>query len=316
MEFSTSIETRRPQLARSATPRDRFFRVLLIVFLLPLCTFKTTGCSSVSGSSPNLTIVGIKDLGTIPTNPDILGRDGGYSALFQGYSVWLYGDTFLANPNAEGFSLISDSWSYTSDLNAQSGIAGFKEQLDSAGAPTMILPETPTEQAFNATHNGTNCQQQPCGARWALWPASVVVDSATGHALAFYGLVYSLPGAFNFKGLGSSVATWQSLQQQPQRPTFNPPVVPAHPDLLFNQNEPAFGSSSLISGGMLYVYGCGIPSSGTDKGCRLGKVAPSNVLDRNAWSYYAGNGTWSSQITDAVPAFIGSSIVSVAAIHL
>jgi hypothetical protein len=49
----------------------------------------------------------------IPTNPDILGRDGGYSALFGGYSVWLYSDTFLAKPNAENFTLISNSWSYS-----------------------------------------------------------------------------------------------------------------------------------------------------------------------------------------------------------
>jgi hypothetical protein len=55
-----------------------------------------------------------------------LGRDGGYSAVFQGYSVWLYRDTFLAVPNAKGFTLISDSWSYTKDLNAQNGITGFR----------------------------------------------------------------------------------------------------------------------------------------------------------------------------------------------
>jgi hypothetical protein len=75
----------------------------------------------------NLNVVQVTDLGTIATNPDILGRDGGDSALFGGYSVWLYSDTFLARPNAEDFSLSSDSWLYTSDLNAQGGIAGFAE---------------------------------------------------------------------------------------------------------------------------------------------------------------------------------------------
>jgi len=142
--------------------------------------------------------------------------------------------------------------------------------------------------------------------------ASIVVDPATGQALVFYELVHAQPGDFNFQGIGSSVATWLSLQRQPTRPTINPPVVAAHPDLLFSENEPAFGSASLIANGMLYVYGCGIPTSGTDKGCRLGKVAPANVLNRSAWSYYAGNGKWSSQIGDAVPAFIGDSILSVA----
>jgi hypothetical protein len=296
--------------ARLAPRSGRRWLSLFCFLLLAFAAFAASGCSYVSGLSPNVTIVSVTDLGPLPTNPDILGRDGGYSALFQGYSVWLYGDTFLAQPNAGGFTLISDSWSYTSDLSAQDGITGFREPLDSAGAPTMILPETSAEQAFNAAHNGPNCQQ-PCGARWALWPASVVVDPATNQALIFYMLVSAAPGNFNFQSVGYSVASWQSLQQQPQRPTINPPVVPAHPDLLFSQNEPPFGSASLITGGMLYVYGCGNPGNGFDKGCRLGKVAPDNVLNRSAWSFYADSGNWSSQLSDALPVFNGDSILSV-----
>jgi len=81
----------------------------------------TSGCNHIALTSPSPMVVGAKDLGPIATNPDILGRDGGYSALFQGESVWIYGDTFLAHPDAEGFTLISDSWSYTSDLTAENG---------------------------------------------------------------------------------------------------------------------------------------------------------------------------------------------------
>jgi len=171
------------------------------------CGLSSGKSSSDSGSAPNLTVGNVTDLGTIPPNPHILGRDGGYSAVFQGYSVWLYGDTFLAIPNAEDFTLISDSWSYTKDLNAQDGITGFQERLDSVGAPTMILPETPDEQAYNAAHNSNRCQQQPCGARWALWPGSIVVDPVSGNALIFYSLVSALPGNFNFQAVGNSVAT-------------------------------------------------------------------------------------------------------------
>lgn len=176
----------------------------------------------------------------------------------------------------------------------------------------MILPETPAEQAFNAAHYGSNCQRQPCGARWALWPASVIVDPASGRALIFYMLVYALPGSFNFQAIGNSVATWQSMNSQPQRPTISLPVVPDHPDILFGQNEPSFGSASLINGGVLYVYGCGLPSSGSEKGCRLGRVSSANVTDRSAWTYYAGNGMWSSRIGDAITVFAGDNILSVA----
>lgn len=279
--------------------------------LVLLLTILLCGCNSNPGPAPALIVSNVTDLGTIPTSPAILGRDGAYSALFQGYSVWLYGDTFLSNSNAEGFGLISDSWSFTTDLNAQDGITGFQERLDSAGAPTMVLVETAEEQAFNAAHNGTPCAEQPCGARWALWPSSIVTDTSSSHALVFYMVVYAQPGSFNFQGNGNSVAVWQNFQQLPQRPNFNPPIVANHPDLMFNENEPNFGTAALISGGTLYVYGCGTPSNGGDKGCRLARVQPGSVQNPSAWSFYAGNNQWSSQVEDAVSVFTGSSIASV-----
>jgi hypothetical protein len=283
----------------------------LLLVLLVISIAGSSSCSSNSGPPPSGTVVTATDLGTIPTNPEILGRDGAYSALFQGYSVWLYGDTFLAKPNAENRTLISDSWSYTTDLNAGNGITGFEERLDSAGAPAMILTETPAEQTFNQAHNGDPCQEQPCGARWALWPSSIVTDPTSNQALVFYMVVYAQPGNFNFQGIGESVALWQHFQQQPQRPTFTPPMVPNHPDLMFTEKEPTFGTAAFISSGTLYVYGCGTPSNGSDKGCRLARVDPANVQNRNAWTFYAGNGDWSSQEADAVSVFTGGSIMSV-----
>jgi len=290
--------------------QSRFLRILTPSLSAWFVILGLSGCnvfpSPSSGPPPALSVVQATDLGPIPTNPDILGRDGGYSALFQGSSVWLYGDTFIAKANAEDQTLLSDSWSFTRDLNAQAGITGFQERLDSAGAPTMILPLTPAEQAFNLAHNVNNCQAQPCGARWALWPSSIVVNPSDGTALIFYMVVSAQPGNFNFQGIGTSVATWQNIQQQPQRPALNPPIVTDHPDLLFTQNEPTFGSASFISNGALYAYGCGYNS-----GCQLGKVDPSSAQDRSAWSFYAGNGNWSAQIGDAVSVFNDANILSV-----
>jgi len=288
-------------------------RPVLFVALL-LASTAAAGCGGSSGPSgppPQLLVAQAADLGAIPTNPDILGRDGAYSALFQGASVWLYGDTFIARADAQNRTLLSDSWSFTTDLNAQLGITGFQEHLDSTGAPTMILPETPAEQAFNQAHNVNNCQAQPCGARWALWPGAIVVNPADNTALIFYTVVSAQPGAFNFQGLGTSVATWQSLQSTPQRPNLNPPIVADHPDLMFTQNEPGFGSAAFLSSGTLYVYGCGVGTNGADKGCRLGRVAPSSAQDRSAWTFYAGNGNWSSQVSDSVSVFSGDNILSV-----
>jgi len=276
-----------------------------------LSVFAMAACNSNPGPPLALKVVSATDLGTIPTNPDILGRDGAYSAVFQGYSVWLYGDTFLAKPNADGRTLISDSWSYTTDLTAQGGIAGFHERLDPSGAPSMILVETPAEYAFNQAHNGNPCQVQPCGARWALWPSSLVPDPSSNQALVFYMVVYALPGAFNFRGAGVSVAVWHDFTQQPQRPNFNPPIVANHPDLMFNQNEPAFGSASFIRDGTLYIYGCGIPGNSSNAGCRLARMDPSSVLDRSAWTFYAGGVTWSSNVGDAISVIPEANILSV-----
>lgn len=279
---------------------------LPFAFLLALLA---AGCGSQyasSGPPPGL-VVKATDTGTLQTTSTILGRDGGYSGVFQGNEIWLYGDTFLASPDAQGQSLLSDTWSFSTNL---SSIAGFQERVDSVGAPTMILSLTADEQAFNLAHSGNPCQQQPCGARFALWPGPIVVDPGTNHALIFYSLVSALPGAFNFQGLGNSIATWQDFSGQPQRPAINPIVVAGHPDLLFSQDEPGFGSAALIQSGTLYAYGCGNKDP-ADKGCRLGRVDPAHVLDRTAWTFFAGNGTWSAQLSNAVPVFTGDDIMNV-----
>ena len=308
-------QTFRPGRSERVGWQSRSWMIRSRLLPMSLLILGLGGCNHVSSTSPGpppqLSIANATDLGPIPTNPDILGRDGAYSALFQGYSVWLYGDTFLAKANAEDFTLISDSWSFTTDLNAQGGISGFREREDSAGAPTMILPETPAEQAFNQAHNVNNCQAQPCGARWALWPASMVVNPADNSALIFYMVVMAQPGAFNFQGIGNSVALWHNFQQQPQRPSRNPPIVAGHADLIFTESEPNFGSASFISNGTLYAYGCGVPDNGADKGCRVGRADPANAQDPSAWTFYAGNGNWSSEVSDAISVFSGANILSV-----
>jgi hypothetical protein len=285
-------------------------------FLAALClaccsVLAISGCSFYpsgnSGPAADVTVVQSTDLGAIGSNPKILGRDGSYSGVFGGYAVWLYGDTFLANPNAEGQTLISDSWAFTSDFNAQDGITGFQEREDSVGAPTMFLQLTATEQAFNAAHAGNPCQQQPCGARWALWPGAMVADPTRNRALVFYQLVSAQPGNFNFQTVGYSVATWQNFADLPQRPTINPAAE--HPDLLFTQNQPSFGSAALMDADTLYAYGC--YNSNFSVPCVVGRVSLADVTDLSEWTFYAGNGNWSSQLSDATWVFTANHILNV-----
>lgn len=276
------------------------------------CLVGVFGCSLYPGRNAGpaaaVSVVQTTDLGTIATNPKIVGRDGGYSGVFGGYAVWVFGDTFLTNPNAEGQTLISDSWAYTSDLNAHDGVGGFQEREDGTGAPTMLLTLSAAEQAFNNAHQGNPCQQTPCGARWALWPGAIVPDPARNRALVFYQLVSAQPGNFNFQAVGHSVASWQNFTDLPQRPRIN--AGAEHPDLLFNQNEPGFGSAALVDGETLYAYGC--YSSNFSVPCVLGRVPLGSETERSAWTFYAGNGNWSSQVSDAMWVFTGNNILNVA----
>ena len=272
--------------------------VSLLLFALTWCA----GCGNLagprgpSGPGPDLTVIQAADVGTVQQGAQVGGRDGGASTLFQGHSVWLYSDTFLGHPNSQGYTLISDSWAWTSDLTVGGGITGFQQQVDATGDPTMFLPLTPAEVQYNADHS----------ARWALWLASIVVDSARNRALIFYNYTYADPNGFSH--LGTSVATWAGIGQTPVRPTIDASAV--HPDLLFGQNEPDFGGATLMVNGTLYAYSCG-KSSHYDKPCLLGRVDPAKVWDRSAWTYYAGNGNWSTDVNAASVLFAGLDILSV-----
>jgi Domain of unknown function (DUF4185) len=275
-----------------------------------LCGCGARGSRSSTSLTQALSVHAI-DMGTLATNPAIVGRDGGGSSRFQGYSVWLYGDTFLAHPDARGRTFLSNTWSFTHNFDPSGGTKDFEERRDAAQAPTMILEETPAESAFNAAHSGDRCQQRPCGALWDLWPSTIITDPVGNRAFVFYSVVVAMSGDFNFKGAGSSVAIWDHFDELPHRPRFDPPVVPDHPDLLFSQTEPDFGSAAVFVRGVLYVYACGDPIDGLDKSCKLAQVSPASVLDRRTWKFYAGRGQWSSSLGSAVPVFDGNDILSV-----
>ena len=259
------------------------------------------------GPPPDVWVKSATDLGVLETHSSITMRDGGYSTVFNGHSVWLYGDTFLDDENSDGYSLLSNTWSWTDNFDVNNEITGFQERLDDADKPQELLTLTDIEQAFNDLHNGENCEEQPCGARWALWPADIVVDPLTNWAYVFYQKVYAEPGDFNFDRVGHSVALWKEFDTTPERTVFN--RVEQHPTLLFGKSEPSFGSAVLLVDNMLYVYGCDI--DGLVKPCRLARVSVADVLDINAWTYYAGEGNWSIDLTDAKAIFNGNDIMSV-----
>lgn len=269
-----------------------------------------SGCSVLDTDSDldaQLVVQAVADLGVIPTSPSIRGRDGGYSVQFGERSVWVFGDTFLTLETADGTNFPSNTWSWTTDVHGRDGLSEFSERLDAAQAPTRFFPLTDEEHRFNQRHLQSNCQAEPCGARWALWPAVLIHDPTADQVLAFYQKIYAEPGSFNFRGVGYGVALWDAFEHAPTRPVLN--LIPGHPMLLFGADDPAFGSTGFLKEDMLYIYGC--KREGIDKPCRLARVPRQHILDRSAWTYFHYPDQWTSDVTQASRVFSGNDILSI-----
>ncbi len=113
-----------------------------------------------------LRVAAVSDIGTVGQNPIVYGRDGTASALLGGASVWGFGDTAMSRNNCSGTNFISDSLSWTGNLDATHGIRLDHDHLDSCGGFTQFLPFTPFERQYNYTHDQAHCTQQPCGANF------------------------------------------------------------------------------------------------------------------------------------------------------
>ena len=277
--------------------------VLAILHCTWIPTISGQAGSQLQRPSPQVIIEETRDLGTISAPQGIQGRDGGYSARFNGKSIWVYGDTILS----ENAGMHANSWSWTDDLVAGDGIDRFKTSVDPAGTPLPLLLSTEKERAFNRDHLPTKCGKPPCGSRWALWPGALVPDPGRNRLLVFYEKIRVKPGFLNFETAGHSVAVWQKIESPATRPVFN--RVIKHPTLMFDANEPGFGTAAVIVGTRLYIFGC--DTTETAKPCRLARVPLARALDRTAWRFFAASGQWREEIHKSAPVFEGNDILSV-----
>ena len=300
--------------------------MLLALLVIILLIFNPFGCGSSGGGGsspapvvsapeaaseplPVVAIASVRELGPIETSGTILMRDCGYSAQVGGKSVWLFGDTLLDFANEDNTGMLCNSWSSTYDVDAGDGLAGFEERVDDVGAPVPFFPLTEQEQAFNAAHAGTACAEEPCHARWSIWPGTMVVDDLRQLVFAFYHKVYSEVGEFNFRHVGHSIAVWRDLSETAERPVFS--YYDEYPTLFFAEDRDGFGSAAVLVGEDLYVYGCEMLAGDIVKPCRLARVLLADILDREAWAFYAGDGDWSADIGDAAVVFYGNNMMSV-----
>lgn len=237
----------------------------------------------------------VQDLGTLPFDPVIRGRDGGYSTWFAGRSVWVFGDTMLDRQGEDGSGWRTSTFTTTFDNDASDGLGPFVEPLDSLGVPYTFIPYTDEEQAYNDSQTPPQCEHD-CLPTWVIWPADIVVNPLTGDALVFYQKIK------DWENYGSSIAVWHHPDEWPTRPELRPAT--AEPTLLFQDQDIRLSSAAMVHEDWLCAYYC-------HNECRLGRAPLSNPLDRQAWRFYAGNGVWSSAVEDAVAVADTANILKV-----
>src|SRR5262249_21528010 len=133
-------------------------------------------------------------------------------------------------------------------------------------------------------------------------------DATRSRALVFYGLIHAEPGDFNFNGVGQSIAVWSAFDAAPERPEVAPGTE--HPTLLWGENEPAWGTSALIDGDLLYAFACDDDSAALPPPCFLARVPAEDALDRGAWRFFDGS-SWSASMDAKEALFSGAPTISV-----
>lgn len=281
----------------------RYIGVILLNLLLASACF-----AADSASVPPLPkVVSVTSLGTVQQNPVIYGRDGTFSAVINGKSVWTFGDTPMSVPGKLGNFWDDNSLSWTTNLDASKGINLSHDLTDTTGAPAEFLPYLPWEAKYNYEHDNNHCTVKPCGAEFAMWDGPVVNDPARNRTLFYYYELYrGVPGMQGWDTVGGGIAVY-TPGQGIRRPIENRNSKTS--TLLWGQTDEEFNSGALVVDDILYSYGC-IGGFLVDN-CQVAQVPLADALDITKWTYYAGNGVWSTNPADAVTIFQGGAAANV-----
>ncbi len=271
------------------------------------------GGSDSAPTGPAFNIMGTRHLPRIEYDDGVSARDCGYSTMFKGSSVWIFGDTFLSIYNEAGRRLLCNSVASTLDTDAGDGIAAMESLPDNVGSPRQLIPLTASEMAYNERHKGDDCVEPPCNTRYAIWPGAIVAHPQSDLAYIFYHKVHVGAEFLDFQEAGHSVAVWDGSNEPASRATLN--IDPNNPTLLFPIEEAGhhspFGSAALVEEDLLYVYGCEYMADLGTSPCLLGRVPYERVLERSEWQFFDGQRGWSNDIHAARPVFDGCEMASV-----
>ncbi|MGH3734161.1 MAG: DUF4185 domain-containing protein [Micromonosporaceae bacterium] len=286
-------------------------RALAVLMLLVAAGFLAGDAPAPPGS-----VAVVTDLGPVRWDHRILGRDGGMSARWGDTSIWVFGDTILSSPGADGDRWADNSSVVTSDLDADDGVSLLPphavENPDAARLPGEYLPVSPWEAAFNARNDPARCtpdRNPDCGQRHFLWPGPVVPDPRQGRILFFLTTGRRGGTISDYQQWGTSIAVWDAASGRTTRPEVARGAA-NHRWIMFGPDETPYATMTLTVGETLYVYGCADQGRFVF-GCRLARVPLGQALTRAAWRFYAGAGRWVADATAARPVFHGGHSGSV-----
>lgn len=283
---------------------DINLRPIAIVLLFDaVLVFGSRSPADAQTVPPIPSVLSVTPLGTVTQNSVIYGRDGTFSALINGKSVWTFGDTPMSVAGVLGNYWDDNSLSWTSNLDASHGINLDHDLLDRTGAPAEYIPYLPWERKYNYEHDIRHCAIEPCGAEFAIWDGPVVDDPARHRVLLYYYELYrGVKGMQGWDTVGGGIAVY-SGGMGITRPIEN--SGSKTPTLMWGPKDQEFNSGALAVDDILYSYGC--KGGFVVNNCMVAKVPIVDALDIAKWSYFAGKNTWSTKAGDAITIFHGGS---------
>ncbi|UCG50418.1 MAG: DUF4185 domain-containing protein, partial [Candidatus Latescibacterota bacterium] len=206
------------------------------------------------------------------------------SGEFEGRSIWV--------------SWTRDGrWAWTDDLIARDGIRLYYPATDSLGGQRELLRLTADERAYNDVHSAVDQMA------WRLVPKAVIGDPDRQRALIVYEKILEGPDRKHERA-GCSLAVWEHPDSAVVRPLVRPESE--EPTLLFQGDDPQLDAGALVDGGFLYLYSANFTS------CAVARAPLADVLNRDAWRFYAKDGKWAKDATLAAAVLPGTvAIVSV-----
>jgi len=267
----------------------------------------TAGWCAASSPVTPPALVSVIPKGNVSRNPDIAGGDDQYSLLINGRSYWSFDDTPLKHANAAGLTMPDNTLSWATSLNAANGITLDGAQADSSGYPERYIPFTADEQAFQTAHNANACTATPCGDNLGIWPGPIVYNPSSRQVIVPFVEIRRNPAVPGWTTVGGGLAVGQVNADGSgftmTRPTQSSST--STPTLMWMSTDQIFTDQAFMVGNMYYAYGT--RSSFVTSQVVLARVPVSMILNRSAWTYYAGNETWSGNPSDATTLFAGSA---------